>query len=226
MSNLNIPIDVTSAVFDLIEKSVTLEDLCIVRFREKSKLIEEYLKENFDRVKYQKIPFQISKEEIQGLLGSGILESVKSDDKNDIYIIDNIKITDPLTKLLYALAWKQGDLLKIRQIVNGICSDDEDLKKDKSIVFKQFGKYLSRDNQPIVDQHVVRAFVFKKDPTEENLKFVIANNPTQPQLKYANEYIVYVTDLAKSKKHNTRDFYTKVDEILFLLGKFLKEWKV
>lgn len=226
MSNLNIPIDVTSAVFDLIEKSVTLEDLNISKFREKSSLIKEHLTENFDRDKYQKIPFHISKEEIQGLLGSGILEGVKSDDKNDIYIIDNIKITDPLTKLLYALAWKQGDLLKIRQIVNGILSDEDDLKKENSIVFKQFGKYLSRDNQPIVDQHVVRAFVFRKEPTEKNLQFEIANSPTIYQLEYANKYITYVTDLAKSKKHNTRDFYTKVDEILFLLGKFLKEWKV
>ncbi len=220
MLELEIPIKVTKEVFRLIESAETIDDISIEVFRKKSKLIKENLKKDFDRKLYRKIDFYITKKEIDQLKSENILTK-ESDGK---YYI-NFKSEDPLTKLLYSLAWKQGDLLKIRQIVNGICSDDEYLKKDKSIVFKQFGKYLSSDNQPIVDQHVVRAFAFRNEPKEDNLKFVISNSPTENQLKIANHYIEYINGLKVSKDNKSRELFTNIDEVLFLLGKFLKEWK-
>lgn len=220
MLELEIPKKVTKEVFRLIESAETIDDISIEVFRKMSKLIKENLKKDFDRKQYRKIDFYITKKEIDQLKSKNILTK-ESDGK---YYI-NFKSEDPLTKLLYSLAWKQGDLLKIRQIVNGIYSDEDTLEKESSIVFKQFGKYLSSDNQPIIDQHVVRAFLFFNEPLEKNLKFEVNNSPSKEQLMYSNQYIVYLRSLQASKNIQSRELFTSIDEVLFLLGKFLKEWK-
>jgi hypothetical protein len=69
------------------------------------------------------------------------------------------KINDlpPLTKLLYAVLWKNGDLAKVKHVVKGIL--DKRDESDNSIIFYQFGRHLSeKKSEPIVDQHVLRAF--------------------------------------------------------------------
>jgi hypothetical protein len=74
-----------------------------------------------------------------------------------------------MEKLLYALAWKNGDLRKVKHIVAGILSSEDDAA-NKAIVFNQFGIYLSgKRNEPIIDQHVLRAFAifkYRENPTE------------------------------------------------------------
>ena len=90
-------------------------------------------------------------------------------DENDIVIRSD---ANPLEKLLYAIVWKNGDLLKLRHVIHGIVDSDVGRKGKNGVVFYQFGKHLSKLGKPIIDQHVLRAFavydaiVNAGDPTE------------------------------------------------------------
>ena len=82
-------------------------------------------------------------------------------------------------KLLYSIIWKNGDLLKVKHIIQGILeseienvdnNDKEFVEKQDSLVFYQFGKYLTKkNNEPIIDQHVVRAFAVSRNGRKINL---------------------------------------------------------
>ena len=143
----------TDNIFKLIGQAKTIEDLIAIE----EKKFE--LKFKMDVKSYPKIEFKITPAEIQTLLSNGIL------DDDDFSFRDNItsKITEPLTKLLYSLAWKNGDLKKLKHIARGV-SEITSNKNDQEIalVFYQFGKYLTKTGQPIVDQHVMRAFSISK----------------------------------------------------------------
>jgi hypothetical protein len=56
------------------------------------------------------------------------------------------------------MAWKNNDLKKLKHIIEGI--KDENEYKKTGIVFYQFGKHLRNIGEPIIDQHVLRAFQF------------------------------------------------------------------
>ncbi|MBK9490049.1 MAG: hypothetical protein IPO07_15690 [Haliscomenobacter sp.] len=104
---------------------------------------------------YPKIEFDIKPDEIQGLIDNHFIDK-ELNLKTDI----TSKLKDSLTKLLYAMVWKNGDLKKIKHIIKGIqnAKEDSDDQND-ALVFYQFGKYLTKaSGQPIIDQHVIRAF--------------------------------------------------------------------
>lgn len=113
---------------------------------------------------YPALNFSISKAEIDKLVASEILNDDHAFSKNM-----NDKLTDPLTKLLYATAWKNGDLPKIKHIIKGILKEEDESNEEKAIVFHQFGRYLTKTpGQPIIDQHVIRAFgIFKPQPVDK-----------------------------------------------------------
>ena len=130
----------TDNIFELIRQAKTIEDLIA---------IEETnfeLKFKMDVKSYPKIEFKITPAEIETLSSNGIF------DDNDFSFQDNItsKITEPLTKLLYSLAWKNGDLKKLKHIAKGvseITSNKDDQKT--ALVFYQFGRYLTKNLNPI-----------------------------------------------------------------------------
>src|SRR5690606_32497026 len=82
-----------------------------------------------------------------------------------------VSSADPLAKLLYSVLWKNGDLLKVKHIIEGIVSEEID-DKENGLVFYQFGKYLAKmPGEPIIDQHVLRAFgAYKANGDKEKLK--------------------------------------------------------
>lgn len=77
---------------------------------------------------YPKINFTIKSEEIDYLLKNGLI------DKEYNLIASSIsELKDPLSKLLYATAWKNNDLKKIKHIIEGI--KDEIMKIKSPLLF-------------------------------------------------------------------------------------------
>lgn len=138
----------TTGIFQQIENANTIEVLTGILNN------KEFGKNKLNIEKYPRIEFNIQPDEVRMLLTNGK--------------IDQKKISDPLTKLLYAMAWKQGDLNKIKHIINGILHTEDNTKsQENALVFYQFGKHLTKSNgEPIIDQHVLRAFSVYKSENE------------------------------------------------------------
>lgn len=183
--------------------------------------LEKILKIEFDTSKYPKLTFSISIEEIETLKSEN-----KIDNKLDLELDISQKITDPLTKILYALAWKNGDLQKIKHIINGIIeSNNEDDPSKQGLVFNQFGKHLTdRNNQPIIDQHTIRAFaVFKAETDDDKAisearKIKLINNE---QISDYKKWIKTYLEKVNSEESKSEILYY-VDKILFLIGRKIK----
>ncbi len=112
--------------FGLIKTAKTIDDL--KNILKESSLLTNYM---IDNIKYPKIDFQISSEEIKELKNKNF---ITKEDKFSSELAS--KNFDTLTKLLYALAWKNGDLVKVHHIVKGILSsNDQDIYEEDAIVF-------------------------------------------------------------------------------------------
>ena len=121
----------TRQVFNLIKKSKTISDLENIPDKLKIPI------KNRISINDPKIEFSIKKSEIQNLIDNKIVDN----DHNFTTAIKS-KLTDPVTKLLYAIAWKNGDLKKIKHIIKGILDNEKDNNAPtKALVFYQFGKY-------------------------------------------------------------------------------------
>ena len=180
-------------------------------------LIIPFKKNIFNSIKYPKLEIAFSKEDVEKLKGitniSGELnEAVRS--SNDIYL-----------KLLYSIAWKQGNLTKLDSIIHGI-TDNSDKSKTGS-TFKAFGKHLRDRSNPIIDQHVMRAYLAiqaLKDP-KQNLLAIrqLKDNFIDKKHKEIENYKTWLNNLYQSEIHEgNMDFFYYADQILFTLGKTIK----
>ena len=173
---------------------------------------------------YPKIEFKITPAEIQTLLSNGIL------DDDDFSFRDNItsKITEPLTKLLYSLAWKNGDLKKLKHIARGVSEITSNKNKQKTaLVFYQFGKYLTKTGQPIIDQHVMRAFSISKieEPCsiEKIEEFRQLSTITKNEKSSIQKYIKWLSSGELSNELKSKEDYCYyIDKILFATGRKTK----
>jgi hypothetical protein len=206
----------TDEIFTLIKKAKTITD--IEAIPDKLKIP---LKNRMDIVSYPEIKYSITQEEIQSLI---VYQTI---DENLNFLLDiSEKLVDPLTKLIYATDWKNGDLKKIKHIIKGV----KEAKSEKSdqndgLVFYQFGKYLTKmEGQPIIDQHVIRAFAVYKCSenflVEKLQKLETLNKNHKPQI---NDYINWLrsnelTDEIKSQK----EYSYHIDKLLFATGKTIK----
>jgi hypothetical protein len=193
-------------IFKEIEKATTINNLKEILNKFDSKYV-------MSETKYPKIEFSISKEEFDNLNDFSL-----NDD--NIELINDAVQGNTLAKLLYALAWKNGDLVKLHHIIKGIKNVDEVLDdKNDGLVFYQFGKYLTKkNNEPIVDQHVLRAFaVYKETSIEE-----ISNHQKLELINKSNKFLIseYKTWLGKLKNESGSVYH--IDKILFALGKTIK----
>ena len=107
--NIEEVITLVNVVFEKIIKASSQRDLEDLLNNE---LLNKYV---IDNTKYPQIKFHLSSLEIENLKKDEIINSENLFNENS-----NEKIKDPLAKLLYALAWKNGDLHKIKHIINGI----------------------------------------------------------------------------------------------------------
>ena len=209
-------IDLTANVFDLIIKSKTISDL--ENIPTKLPILE---KSKMNIGAYPKIEFDIKPKEIHGLIKNNILNE-------EFNFAEDItsNLTDPLTKILYAIAWKNGDLLKIRHIIKGILDAGKfNDKQEEAFVFHQFGKYLTKTpGQPIIDQHVIRAYSVycAEDKAKiDNLRKLNTINKTHKPI--INKYIMWLTSASLTNElKNAMDYTYYIDKILFATGKAIK----
>ena len=175
--------------------------------KKKDDLLHLFTKYNLDRIdreKYPLIEYTIKKEEIKKLQDEG---KITNECKLNRTLAKDDSLT-PLEKLLYSMIWKNGDLGKESHIISGILGKNE---KD-GIVFNQIGKYLNNKNEIIIDQHVIRAYIFfSKNILTKN----IYNNNCY---KYLDGYKAWIKD-------NKLFFENRllIDELLYSLGKKMKE---
>lgn len=175
--------------------------------------VEKY---QMDDENYPKIDFKISKEEIEELKDKGI---IKRDNT-----LSNISYSDPLTNLLYSVLWKNGDLKKVKHIIEGIISGQQD-EKENGLVFYQFGKYLTKKpGEPIIDQHVLRAFgIFKakgdKDKIERLRRLSLI---TKKEKELIEQYKFWLRTDLTTELRDIDQYSYHVDKVLFAVGKSVK----
>lgn len=204
-------------IFYNIKKSNSIFDLDFILFN--NEVEEKYRVKTDD---YPKIKFNISIEEIQKL-------------ENETFIINNIfnhdKIAEnnnTIVKLLYAMAWKNGDLKKIRHIIQGIKEvDKSNFKKNDGLVFYQFGKYLTKmEDEPIIDQHVLRAFkvyltdAVKEDDICEARKLSNIGKKEKALIKDYKNWLI--SDSISDELKLETDYAYHIDKILYAVGKKIK----
>ena len=175
------------------------------------------MKYRMDDKVYPRLKFKITKQEIEELKEKGIITADN--------LLADLSDADPLTKLLYSVSWKNGDLKKVKHIIEGIVSGKQD-EKENGLVFYQFGKYLTKKpGEPIIDQHVLRAFgVYKANGDKEKLdRLKRLSLITKKEKELIDQYKLWLrTDLRKELRDNDNYSY-HVDKVLFAVGKSIKE---
>lgn len=208
------------SIFDNIINSKSISDL--ERILEKNEIETKYWIKSDD---YPKIKFNISISEIEKL-------------ENESFIIDNIinhnmikDVDNTIAKLLYAMAWKNGDLKKIKHIIQGIKDVEESSsEKNDGLVFYQYGKYLTKQvGEPIIDQHVLRAFkVYLTDADKEDDICEARNLATvgKKEIELIKDYKNWLLSEAISDElKRETDYAYHIDKILFAVGKKIKSNK-
>jgi flagellar biosynthesis component FlhA len=204
--------EIIEQAFRQLHLSRTIDD--IDNILDDLKIDKKYrMKEEF----YPQLNFKITKQEIEDLKEK---EVITSDN-----LLTDISNADTLTKLLYAVLWKNGDLKKIKHIIEGVISGPQH-EKEEALVFYQFGKYLTKiPGEPIIDQHVLRAFGIYKafGDTEKINKLKRLSVITKNEKDLINQYKLWLTtDLTKELRENENYSY-HVDKVLYAVGKSVKE---
>jgi len=177
--------------------------------KSKEDLLNLFIKFNINRRnrdKYPDLEINISLEEIKKLEENSI---ITNENNLNVLLAKKTDLTT-LEKLLYAVVWKNGDLIKIKHIISGIYGNAGTTGK----VFNQFGRFLSNKDELIIDQHVLRAFIYFKD------KEIIKNINNKHFDLFTNDYKnwIYKNDVYKNNKNI-------IDELLFEVGKKIKSNK-
>jgi len=204
--------DIIKRTFDKLMKSKTTDE--VDRILDDLKIEKKY---RIDDKIYPRIKFKITLEEIEKLKEERIITQDN--------LLSDISGGDTLTKLLYSVSWKNGDLKKVRHIIEGIISGQRD-EKENGLVFYQFGKYLTKEpGEPIIDQHVLRAFgIFKANGDKKKIKMLKRlSNISNKEKKLIEQYKTWLrNDLTKELR--CKDNYSyHVDKVLFAVGKSVKE---
>ncbi len=201
-------------IFNLIKTATTNSQI--------DELISGQLDENkMDSEAYPYLHFSLTPNEIQQLFNSGLLNS----DGNLANSISQRDDLNPLTKLLYAVLWKNGDLKKIKHIVQGVQRTDElTSNKENGLVFYQFGKFLTKTGQPIIDQHVLRAFaVYKSTEVEEVRQLRKKGTLNKNDRPLIEEYKIWLkSDELTAELRSNHEYSYHIDQLLFALGKTIK----
>ena len=96
------------------------------------------------------------------------------------------------------------------------------------MVFYQFGRYLTKeDGEPIVDQHVLRAFgIFKaKGNRKEVDRLRKLSIVTKKDHKLIEDYRHWLRTALTPELRRVDNYAYHVDKVLFALGKAVKKGK-
>lgn len=209
-------INFINSVFNLIKTSKTISELEAIQ-----NTLNIHKKNRLKSDVYAKIEFDIKPEEIDELISNNIINK-------DLSFNEDItaKLTDPLSKILFATVWKNGDIIKIKHILKGILEVKNTISSQKdAFVFYQFGKYLTKTSgQPIIDQHVIRAFSLylnTKDEQIDNLRKI--NKITNSHITIVDYYKKWLTsEELTTELKKQKDYTYHIDKLLFAAGKTVK----
>lgn len=223
-------IELIKKVFSFIEKNEltesSLDDLT-KELEEQSidvSLIKSFKENKFNTKQYPKLNITIGCDKEGNIIQSEIehLESIS--DKNFKKLTEHVEKSDDVyLKLLYAIVWKQGDLTKLDGIIKGITNKSDESKTGTT--FKSFGKHLRDKSNPIIDQHVIRAYLAITDTNNQHLYAIrkLKDNFIDKKQKEIENYKTWLNNIYQSTIHKDNiDFFYYVDQILFTLGKTIK----
>jgi hypothetical protein len=173
--------------------------------------------------RFPRLSFELTLDDINYLTKNNLINS-----DNCIQINDN-HLPTPLEKLLFSILWKQGDLGKEKHIIDGILNNP---MSTNGIVFYYFGKHLnSKFNNPIIDQHVIRAFRLKLlNASEEQLvkeirlkDLSLSKKDHLIKCNLIENYLIWhkkIREQFNSDSQEELSYY--IDLLLFALGKKIK----
>ena len=177
------------------------------------------------RCKYPRLNFTIGCDKEGNEIPSEIENLEAIADKNFENLTTHVENSnDAYLKLLYSLVWKQGDLTKLDGIIKGITNKPDNESKTGT-TFKAFGKHLRDRSNPIIDQHVMRAYLAITETKNHNLSLIrqLKDNFIDKKQKEIENYKIWLNNLYQNKIHKGNiDFFYYADQILFTLGKTIK----
>lgn len=200
---IKIQILVDSILFK-IHASHSLEDLMLIL---QDPEIKKYVM-NKDR--YHQLNLKITKEQVQSYISSGFFRADGSIDET------KLEQENTATKLLYAFLWKQGDLQKVKYIVQGVTNQES--VPESGMVLYYFGKHLADKRHPIIDQHVIRAYAMatKKPQINEDVL-------SKKDIDNIQSYIHWFQHELHPDISDNSDCRYMVDQVLYALGKRIKK---
>lgn len=229
MNNKNIisDKDLVLSIFEKIEKANYANE--ILNIFDDFQIIK---KDKIDPIKYPRIKFSVSKNDINDLKKKGRLN-------DEFEFIFNEKYLEEQSvefKIMYSILWKNGDLGKENTIIRGILNESQE--KESALVFKHFGKYLEdKDkNIPIIDMHTIRAFAFWKIYKNEidsiNNQIRKSKSKTELNIEYYKKLgaltfkempliASYVSWVKSHKLYTNKELSFNIDNVIFALGKYL-----
>jgi hypothetical protein len=206
-------------IFSLIENASTIDELMKIQNQFTPKEIKDFFPSN----KYPKLEFSLSPEEVNQLKKEKVLDSDGTISK---CCAKNNVLRTPLEKLLYSIIWKNGDLGKEKHITDGVLAtrENKEIKNEKGLVFYQFGKHLKDKINPIIDQHVVRAFSLYEacESDIENINKILKKETINAKDKHVFSRYVKWQSKHKLKVSNPAEFTYYLDRLMFGLGKSVK----
>jgi len=192
-------------------------DIKLSQLQEISVEVKELIpnKYSFDEQKYPRLGFTLSYDDLVPFLKENNTIATA-------FYFEQATQDNPFAKLLYATLWKNGDIIKIKHIVNGI----QDISRQNGIrqgsanngwVFYQFGRHLADPKEPIVDQHTIRAYkILTQDINFENVY-----KATYVSRDNLIAYCKWIKLIKFSNSEKTECQHL-LDKILFTLGKAAK----
>ena len=159
--------------------------------------------------KYPRLKISITKEQVESLIETGIIGETGEIN------YDAISSQSALSQLLYSFLWKQGDIQKLKHIVNGF--RNEEPISDSGIVLHYFGKHLADNRNPIIDQHVIRAYAFSFGLEEVNKETLSKKDKSN-----ISAYIHWFKNELPLVIRESRENRYLVDQIMYALGKKIK----
>lgn len=171
--------------------------------------------------KYPKIEFSLTPEELEQLYETRVL-----DRNNRISGPLFDAELSPLEKILYAVVWKNGDLGKEKSIIDGVLADPADELPESGIVFHQLGRHLRSRAEPIIDQHVIRAFaIYDTDETagkqlKRYRRLAILGSRHRSLVHRYKAWLESSSLSPGLTRHSEYRF--EVDKVLFALGRAVK----
>jgi len=214
-----------SSIFNWINYSSTTHELLV---------IPSYLEQYQDRIlnnmpgsKFPRLRLAISKDEVDYL----VKEKIISEDMQFSKSLasgnhPNGQEMTVIEKILYAMLWKNGDIGKEQHLLSGVMQSRLQNKND-SVVFYEFGSYLSGNKSYIVDQHTLRCIAVIESSDENEIaysrKLSIIKKSNKMHIKWLEAYDKFVENIRlKVSDDCYSEFMYHVDRILFSAGKIIK----